>query len=98
MMKKAYTETGRSCRVTFELPGQVSAETVALCGEFNEWDPTQHPMKRRRDGSFSLTISLKPGHEYRFRYLLDGERWENDWAADKYVLNEFGTEDSVVVV
>jgi 1,4-alpha-glucan branching enzyme len=98
MMKKAYTETGRSCRVTFELPGQVSAETVALCGEFNEWDPTQHPMKRRRDGSFSLTISLKPGNEYRFRYLLDGERWENDWAADKYVLNEFGTEDSVVVV
>jgi 1,4-alpha-glucan branching enzyme len=98
MMKKAYTETGRSCRVTFELPGQVSAETVALCGEFNEWDPTQHPMKRRKDGSFSLTISLKPGNEYRFRYLLDGERWENDWAADKYVLNEFGTEDSVVVV
>lgn len=97
-MKKAYTETGRSCRVTFELPGQVSAETVALCGEFNEWDPTQHPMKRRKDGSFSLTISLKPGNEYRFRYLLDGERWENDWAADKYVLNEFGTEDSVVVV
>jgi 1,4-alpha-glucan branching enzyme len=98
MMKKAYTETGRSCRVTFELPGQVSAETVALCGEFNEWDPTQHPMKRRKDGSFSLTISLKPGNEYRFRYLLDGERWENDWAADKYVLNEFGTEDSVVVL
>jgi len=97
-MKKAYTETGRSCRVTFELPGQVSAETVALCGEFNEWDPTQHPMKRRKDGSFSLTISLKPGNEYRFRYLLDGERWENDWAADKYVLNEFGTEDSVVVL
>ncbi len=97
-MKKAYTETGRSCRVTFELPEQVSAETVALCGEFNEWDPNQHPMKRRRDGSFSLTISLKPGNEYRFRYLLDGERWENDWAADKYAINEFGTEDSVVVV
>ena len=97
-MKKEYTKTGRSCRVTFELPAQINAETAALCGEFNEWDPTKNPLKRRRDGSFSLTISLKPGNEYRFRYLVDGERWENDWEADKYVPNEFGTEDSVIVV
>jgi 1,4-alpha-glucan branching enzyme len=97
-MKKSYTKTGRSCRVTFELPAQVDADTVALCGEFNEWDAAKHPMKRRKDGSFSITISLKPGNEYRFRYLVDGERWENDWDADKYVPNEFGTEDSVIVV
>jgi 1,4-alpha-glucan branching enzyme len=97
-MKKEYTKTGRSCRVTFELPAQINAETAALCGEFNEWDTTKHPLKRRRDGSFSLTVSLKPGNEYRFRYLIDGERWENDWDADKYVPNEFGTEDSVIVV
>jgi 1,4-alpha-glucan branching enzyme len=97
-MKKSYTKTGRSCRVTFELPAEVNANTVALCGEFNDWDPTQHPMKRRKDGSFSLTVSLKPGDDYRFRYLVDGERWENDWEADKYLPNEFGTEDSVVVV
>jgi hypothetical protein len=55
-------------------------------------------MKKRKDGSFSRTVSLKPGKEFRFRYLLDGERWENDWAADKYVPNVFSTEDSVVVV
>ena len=97
-MKKSYTETGRSCRVTFELPPQVNAQTVALCGEFNEWDPTKHPMKRRKDSSFSLTVSLKPGKEYRYRYLLDGETWENDWGADRYIPNVFGTEDSVVVV
>jgi 1,4-alpha-glucan branching enzyme len=97
-MKKSYTKTGRSCRVTFELPAEINANSVVLCGEFNDWDPIQHPMKRRKDGSFSLTVSLKPGDEYRFRYLVDGERWENDWEADKYVPNEFGTEDSVVVV
>ena len=97
-MKKSYTKTGRSCRVTFELPAQVNANTAAVCGEFNEWDAAHHPMKRRKDGGFSLTISLKPGNEYRFRYLLDGERWENDWEADKYLPNEFGSEDSVVVV
>ena len=30
------------------------------------------------------------------RYLLDGQRWDNDWAADAYVRNDFGGDDSVV--
>jgi 1,4-alpha-glucan branching enzyme len=98
MLRKAYTKTGRSCRVTFELPAAVNARTAHLCGEFNQWDKTAHPMKRRKDGSFYLTISLTPGRSYRFRYLLDDTRWENDWAADQYVPNDFGSEDSVVQV
>ena len=97
-MKKTYTKTGNSCRVTFSLPADVGAESVALCGEFNEWNQEKHPLKRRKDGSFSTTISVQPGMEYRFRYWLDEERWENDWAADKYLPNSFGSEDSVLVV
>ncbi len=98
MIRKTYSKTGRSCRVTFDLSPEVNAETACLCGEFNDWDHTAHPMKRRKDGRFSVTISLKPGRRYRFRYLLDGERWENDWGADDYEPNEFGSEDSVVEV
>jgi 1,4-alpha-glucan branching enzyme len=96
MPKKEYTKTGRSCRVTFDLPADVKAQTACLCGEFNDWDQSSHPMKRAKDGSFSLTISLKPGRQYRYRYLLDGERWENDWAAESYTPNALGSEDSVV--
>lgn len=55
-------------------------------------------MKRRKDGSFTTTISLKPGQQYRFRYLLDGERWENDNQADAYVPNSFGAVDSLLHV
>ena len=97
-MKKTYTKTGKLCRVTFSLPAEVNAKTVAVCGEFNDWNAEKNPLKRRKNGSFSATISLKPGASYRFRYLVDGERWENDWAADEYLPNEFGSEDSVVVV
>ena len=32
------------------------AETAALCGEFNDWEPEKTPMKRRKDGSWSVTI------------------------------------------
>ena len=98
MAKKAYSKTGRACRVTFELPAEVNAQTAAVCGDFNAWDASAHPMKRHKDGKFTLTVSLTPGQQYRFRYLLDNERWENDWAADAYVPNVFSTTDSVVAV
>ena len=97
-MKKTYSKTGTSCRVTFDLPAEAEANSVALCGDFNEWDKTSHVLKKRKKGNFSITISLDAGKEYRFRYWVDDERWENDWAADKYLPNDFGTEDSVVVV
>ena len=98
MLRKHYSKTGRSCRVTFDLPGEVAASNVSLCGEFNHWSPATHPMIPRKDGRFSTTISLEAGKTYRFRYLLDGKRWENDWAADGYEANTFGSEDSIVKV
>ncbi len=98
MPEKDYTKTGRSCRVTFSLPAGVNAQNACLCGDFNDWNQTSHPMKRRKDGSFTLPISLKPGRQYRYRFLLDGERWENDWAAESYAPNSLGSEDSLVTI
>jgi hypothetical protein len=53
-------------------------------------------MSHRKDGKISTTVSLQAGETYRFRYLVDGERWENDWGADGYMPNPFGAEDSLI--
>ncbi|MBI3361235.1 MAG: isoamylase early set domain-containing protein [Chloroflexi bacterium] len=98
MPKKDYSQTGGPCQVTFEIPSEVNAQTACLCGEFNNWSEAAHVMARRDDGSFALAIPLQPGRAYQFRYLLDGGRWENDWAADEYVPNPFGSDNSVVRV
>jgi 1,4-alpha-glucan branching enzyme len=98
MLKKSYSKTGSVCRVTFKLPSEVDAKTAVLCGDFNEWKTDETPMKKLKDGSFSTTVSLAPGKAYRFRYLLDGTRWENDWEADEYLPNSHGEDDSVVKV
>jgi len=98
MLKKNYSKTGRSCRVTFELSPEISATKASLCGDFNDWSSTANTMKLRKDGRFSTTISLVAGRTYRFKYLLDDNRWENAWAADGYVANSFGSEDSLVKV
>jgi len=97
-MKKTYSEDGNKCWVTFELPAEANINTAYLCGEFNDWDKTQNQVFPRKDGNFSTTIVLETGRAYRYRYWVDGERWENDWSADKYLKNNFGTEDSVVIV
>jgi len=94
-MRKRRSRDG-SCKVTFELPTGLNTTTAHLCGDFNDWSRTATPLKRRKDGSLAVTVTLAADRTYRFRYLLDGERWENDWAADDYVTNEFGGDDSVV--
>ena len=88
------TEPGMAA-VTFRLPRTAGTEKAALVGEFNAWSTTATPMARSEVG-FTVTISLPYGAAYRFKYLLDGERWENDWAADAYVPNQHGGDDSVV--
>jgi 1,4-alpha-glucan branching enzyme len=98
MLMKAYSKTSTLCRVTFKLPAEVEAKTAVVAGDFNAWSTESHPMKRLKDGSFSATLSLIPGKAYRFRYLLNNERWENDWEADAYLPNSYGEDDSVVEV
>lgn len=98
MITKSYSKKGKTCRIIFEIPAGTGAEKAFLCGDFTEWEKTCVPMKRRKDGSFISTVTLEIGQEYYFRYLLDEGRWENDEAADYYVANPFGTDDSVVKV
>jgi 1,4-alpha-glucan branching enzyme len=89
---------GAKREVTFVLPGDVGGERVNVCGEFNDWSETSVPMFRDENGDFRATVLLEVGNRFRYRYLVDGERWENDWHADDYISNEFGGEDSAVDV
>jgi len=81
--------------ITFRLPVSLGAHAVDLVGEFTDWQPM--PMVRSGE-HFLVSVNLEPGRSYRFKYLVDGVRWENDWSADDYVSNEFGGTDSVVHV
>ncbi len=99
-MKKKYLKSGTVCKVTFTIPKEVAgiAKYASVVGEFNNWNIDATPMKKLKKGEFKATLNLESGKEYKFRYLINGETWENDWNADKYVNNIYGTDDSVVIV
>lgn len=97
MVSKAYTPKRTICKVTFEIPGDWAKESANLVGDFNDWNESEDPMSKNKKGNWEITKRLKPETTYRFRYFLDSSRWENDDAADQYVANDFGNDDSVVI-
>ena len=97
-LKKRFLKSRPVCQVTFRLPIEAasSATEVVVLGDFNNWDQNNgFPMKKTK-AYFTTTIDLKPDQTYEFRYLIDGETWENDWEADNYVQSSMGVENSVV--
>ena len=48
------------------------AKHVTLAGDFNDWDPASHPMKRQHDGAWAIQIPLHHGHHH-YRFIVDGK-------------------------
>lgn len=96
-MKKDPITNSTKFSVTFEMPAEVQAESLAVLGDFNGWDASAAPLKRRKDGTWAKTIRLEAG-TYRYRLVADGQIWLNDPAADGYEPSGFGEDNCLVVV
>ena len=83
-------------KVTFVLPVSETPDPVSVCGDFNEWDPLAHPLKKRANGTRSAAVELAPGR-YAFKYLSGGT-WFTDPEAHSHETNEYGETNSVLVV
>lgn len=96
MLSKKFFKTKDEAEVTFEFTRD-DVKSVELFGEFNDWQPVEMKYNKKTK-VFRTKVRLPKDQEFSFRYLLDGSEWENDYAADAYVANEFGTENSIVTV
>lgn len=83
-------------RVTFTLPPLDAVQRLNLVGDFNQWSMVETPMQQDQDSNWTITLSLDSGRDYQFRYLANGTDWHNDGAADAYLPNGFGSDNSVV--
>lgn len=97
MINKTFTPKRTVCKVTFKIPAEWAQDSVSLVGDFNKWDTSANKLERK-NGYWETTVRMKPESETKFRYFLDDDRWANDDAADSYIENSFGSEDSLVKI
>lgn len=96
---KKNLKTKPIAKVTFKIGKKIgkNAETAHLVGDFNHWELSD-PMKKNKDGSFTITKDLESGKEYQFRYLLDQQNWHNEKQADKQVISPYGDSENSVIL
>jgi hypothetical protein len=65
-------------KITFALPSDHPIGKCSVVGDFNGWQPGQHLLRRRSNGTCSVAVTLPHGTRVRFRYLGSGGHWFND--------------------
>ncbi|HOW67510.1 MAG TPA: isoamylase early set domain-containing protein [Candidatus Paceibacterota bacterium] len=72
------------------------AQSVSVIGDFNNWTPDAHPMRRLPDGGWHAQIPLCHGH-HRYLFYVDG-RQVLDPRAQGMARNEKNEKVSLVAV
>lgn len=70
--------TGQTIKVTFVLPAEEPSGRVSVVGEFNDWQPGVHELRKRSNGTRSVSVQVPHGTTLCFRYLGDGGLWFDD--------------------
>jgi len=99
-IERKYSKDKSKCRINFRLPNDFApgVRCITVAGSFNGWDRYSHPLKKLKNGEFSVVVEVKAGVEYEFRFIIDDVRWENPWNADRYVWSDHGNCDNSVIV
>jgi len=69
LIKTTKPGRGGTIRVTFTLPADEPRGAVSVVGDFNDWNPFVHPLRRRANGTRSVAVTVPAGSMLRFRYL-----------------------------
>jgi chromosome partitioning protein len=73
------------------------ADTVAIAGDFNNWQPATTPMQRVGEtGVWQAKMKLPHG-TYRYRLVVDGQ-WQQDPYNERSELNPYGEYNSILEV
>lgn len=95
-MAKPKPQPGRELKPTVFTCHAANANAVFLAGTFNEWDPSNTPMRQTSAGEWTAELELAPGR-YEYKFIVDGEwtcepgRQEAESTLPDCVANAFGS-------
>lgn len=82
MLRLARDRKTATLRLTFAIPADKVTGPVSVVGDFNDWTPCTHVLRRRSNGTLSVAVPVHPGSTLRFRYLGENGHWFDDPSAD----------------
>jgi 1,4-alpha-glucan branching enzyme len=88
---KAAAPVEPKVRLEFSQPG---AQSVAIAGSFNSWQPEQ--ASTTGNGGWVKELTIAPGR-YEYMFVVDGQ-WMADPNAKEFAPNPFGGQNSVLVI
>ena len=82
MLKRTKTKKSAEQKLTFVLPADEPAGPVSVVGNFNDWTPGVHTLRKRSNGTRSASITVPAGTTVHFRFLGSGGHWFDEPEAD----------------
>ena len=73
------------------------AKTVAIAGNFNNWDPTTHILDKDSAASWFIILPLSKGR-YQYLFVIDQKTWVPDPGAEMLIDDGFGQKNSLLIV
>ncbi len=55
-----------------------TALSVALAGDFNDWNPSQFALTRQQNGIWRTEITMLPPGSYQYKFVVNGQQWLDD--------------------
>lgn len=49
MIKREYTPKRTVCKVTFTVPKNLAKKSIAIAGDFNNWDTSKNKFEEKKD-------------------------------------------------
>jgi 1,4-alpha-glucan branching enzyme len=84
---------GQSVEFTYYAP---HAKKAFLSGKFNSWNTTSHPMKKDKDGVWTIKVVL-PSGRYEYKFFVD-DAWCEDTSVSEVTPNPFRSHNYVIGV
>ncbi|MFH1762213.1 MAG: hypothetical protein ABIA63_14030 [bacterium] len=66
-----------------------NTESVAIAGDFNQWDIKKHLLKKTENDLWTITLAIKPGC-YQYKFLLNNSEWQLDPGNPLKISDGFG--------
>ena len=74
------------------------AHSVQVVGSFNDWRTGTIPLEDRDGDGVCRAVVVLPAGAHEYMFVVDDERWVPDYSANRFVEDDFGRENSVLIV